>query len=262
QDSKFLRVHQDLPVSTFRMRDSEDLVLSQPFLQFLHALPLEYNYALYREIFQRFGTHYYHSGVLGGRYDLLYQYSREQLQSSGAVKSKIAGTTEEHLSGCLAQETSWTVILYSQHSSVLRCSDNRMTEKFQGSYIQAAEKSYSLVRGGRAREAAALAWERQGPTPDRTSYRNWAKSVLDNPAVVESQVSPLIDLVKRIPCAVTKRRHLRRALLQYLDEFDSCRCAPCPNNARAVLSGTECTCVCQTGTFGSHCEQRAPDYTS
>lgn len=43
------------------------------------------------------------------------------------------GTTEEHLSGCLAQETSWTVILYSQHSSVLRCSDNRMTEKFQGS---------------------------------------------------------------------------------------------------------------------------------
>lgn len=159
------------------------------------------------------------------------------------------------------------------------------------------------MRGGRAREAAALAWDKQGPTPDRTSYRNWAKSLLDNPGVVESrvrapprardagpgpglwtvptqgqarcqvcvfmcvcvyclQVLPLIDLVRRIPCAVTKRRHLRRALLQYLDEFDSCRCAPCPNNARAVLSGTECTCVCQTGTFGSHCEQRAPDYTS
>lgn len=84
QDSKFLRVHQVLPVSTFKMMDSENLVLSQPFLQFLHALPLEYNYALYREIFQRFGTHYYHSGVLGGRYDLLYQYSREELKSSGA----------------------------------------------------------------------------------------------------------------------------------------------------------------------------------
>ena len=184
-----------------------------------------------------------------------------------------------------------------------------------GSYVQAAEKSFSLVRGGRSREAAALAWERQGPTPDRTSYRNWAKSILDNPAVIESQVgarawtrtrllwltsgtgsvdaspavsagtrqccvcvvvylcvcvcvrtcvqvSSIIDLVRRVPCAVTKRRHLRRALLQYLDEFDSCRCAPCPNNARAVLSGTECTCVCQTGTFGSHCEKRAPDFSS
>lgn len=76
------------------------------------------------------------------------------------------------------------------------------------------------------------------------------------------QVLPIIDLVRGIPCAATKRRHLRKALLQYLDEFDTCKCAPCPNNARPVLSGTECKCVCQTGTFGTNCEKRAPDYTS
>lgn len=46
-----------------------------------------------------------------------------------------------------------------------------------------------MVTGGRSREAAALAWERQGPAPDKTSYKNWAKSVLDNPAVVESTVN-------------------------------------------------------------------------
>ncbi len=45
-----------------------------------------------------------------------------------------------------------------------------------------------MVKGGRAREAAALAWERQGPAPDRTSYKNWAKSVVDNPDLVESKV--------------------------------------------------------------------------
>lgn len=253
-DSKFLRVHQVLPVSTFKVKDAGDLVLSQPFLQFLHALPLQYNYALYREIFQRFGTHYYSSGKLGGHYDLLYQYSREELTSSGQ--------TEEHIKGCLASETTWTIILYTEHSSVSRCSDNRMTQKYQGSYVQAAERSFSLVRGGRAREAAALAWERQGPAPDRTSYKNWAKSVLDNPAVVESKVLSIIDLVRGIPCAATKRRHLRTALLQYLDEFDTCKCAPCPNNAKPVLSGTECKCVCQTGTYGPNCEQRAPDYTA
>lgn len=72
-------------MSTFKIRDPGDLVLSQPFLQFLHALPLDYNYALYREIFQRFGTHYYSSGTLGGHYDLLYQYSREELKSSGTT---------------------------------------------------------------------------------------------------------------------------------------------------------------------------------
>lgn len=58
-----------------------------------------------------------------------------------------------------------------------------------GSYIKASEKSFSKVRGGRTREAAALAWERQGPTPDRASYKNWARSVLDNPAVVEEKVN-------------------------------------------------------------------------
>ncbi|KAM9841146.1 complement component C6 [Aulostomus maculatus] len=253
-DSKFIRVHQVLPVSTFKLRDPGDLVLSVPFLQFLHALPLDYNYALYRDIFQRFGTHYYSSGSLGGHYDLLYQYSREVLTSSGE--------TQEHIEGCLARETSWSIILYTEVRYSSRCTDNTMTQKYQGSYIQAAERSFSEVKGGRAREAAALAWERRGPAPDRTSYKNWAKSVLDNPVVVNYKLLPIIPLVRGIPCAVTKRRHLRKALLQYLEEFDTCKCAPCPNNARPVLSGTECNCVCQTGTFGTNCEKRAPDYTS
>ncbi|XP_053195648.1 complement component C6 [Scomber japonicus] len=253
-DSSFIRVHQVLPVSTFKLRDPGDLVLSEPFLQFLHALPLDYNYPLYRDIFQRFGTHYYSSGKLGGHYDLLYQYNREELKSSGE--------TEEHVRGCLSHETFFTVILYTEYSSVSRCNDNRMTQKYQGSYVQSAEKSFSQVKGGRTREAAALAWERQGATPDKTAYKNWAKSVLDNPAVVDYKLLPIINLVRGIPCAATKRRHLRKALLQYLEEFDTCKCAPCPNNARPVLSGTECKCVCQTGTFGTNCEKRAPDYTS
>lgn len=57
-----------------------------------------------------------------------------------------------------------------------------------GSFIQAAEKSFSLVKGGRTREAAALAWERKGPAPDRMSYKNWAASILDNPALIETKV--------------------------------------------------------------------------
>ncbi|XP_019739061.1 complement component C6 isoform X1 [Hippocampus comes] len=252
-DSVFFRVHQVLPVSTFKVRDPSDLVLSGPFLKFLHALPIEYNYGLYRNIFQRFGTHYYSSGTLGGLYDLLYQYNREELTSSGE--------TEEHVKGCLGRETKWRIVL-AQGRALPMCADNKMTQKYQGSYIQAAEKSYSAVKGGRTREAASLAWERQGPAPDRTSFKNWAKSVLDNPAVVDFKVQPIIDLVRGIPCAATKRRHLTKALLQYLQEFDTCKCSPCPNNARAFLFGTECKCACQTGTFGPNCEQRAPDYDS
>lgn len=64
------------------MKES-DLQLSKVFLEALNGLPLEYNYPLYSRIFDDFGTHYYASGSLGGRYDLLYQYSAEELRNSG-----------------------------------------------------------------------------------------------------------------------------------------------------------------------------------
>uniref|UniRef100_A0A6Q2X011 Complement component 6 n=1 Tax=Esox lucius TaxID=8010 RepID=A0A6Q2X011_ESOLU len=252
-DSQFFRVHQVLPISRFKMKDS-DLYLAEPFLQFLTSLPLEYNYALYREIFQKFGTHYFASGTLGGHYDLLYQYNRLEIKNSGS--------SEEVTNGCLRSESSMFIIIYAQSSNSVRCSNNKMTEKHEGSFIQSSEKSFSMVRGGRTGEAAALAWEKKGPAPDSTSYENWAKSLIDNPAVVEFELLPIINLVKGIPCAATKRRHLTRALMEYLENFDSCKCAPCPNNARAVLSGTDCQCICQTGTYGPNCEQRAADYTS
>lgn len=64
------------------MKES-DLQLSDIFLKALNSLPLEYNYALYSRIFDDFGTHYYTSGKMGGTYDILYQYSSEELQNSG-----------------------------------------------------------------------------------------------------------------------------------------------------------------------------------
>ncbi|KAL0965427.1 hypothetical protein UPYG_G00281160 [Umbra pygmaea] len=154
-DSQFFRVHQVLPISTFKMKDSE-------------------------EIFQRFGTHYFASGTLGGHYDLLYQYNRLELKNSGS--------TEEHTKGCLRSESTMFILIYAQSSNAQRCSDNSMTEKYEGSFIQSSEKSFSMVRGGRSGEAEALAWEKKGATPDSTSFQNWAKSLVDNPAVVEYEV--------------------------------------------------------------------------
>ncbi|KAK7895739.1 hypothetical protein WMY93_021064 [Mugilogobius chulae] len=222
--------------------------------QFLYALPLQYNYPLYRDIFVRFGTHYLGSGVVGGHYDLMYQFNEETLKASGE--------SEEKFKGCVARETFFTVILYSQYSDVTRCKDETTNERFTASYIQRSEKSFSMVRGGRLREAARLSWEKGQEPPNKQVYRDWARSVLEQQDIVDYKLRPLVELVRGVPCAVTKRRHLRKALLQYLDEFDPCKCSPCPNNGRAVLQGTQCQCVCQTGTYGENCELRAPDFTS
>ncbi|KAG9354028.1 hypothetical protein JZ751_012152 [Albula glossodonta] len=253
KDSKFFRVHQVVGVSNFRTKQS-DLYLSEPFLSFLNSLPLDYNYALYRQIFELFGTHYFSSGTMGGHYDLLYQYDREELKNSGL--------TESEANGCINEHTGFTILIFGHSRSVNKCHKNKMTEKYEGSFLKAAEKSISMVKGGRSEYAAALAWERQGAAPDSTTYKDWVESVKDNPTIVEYEALPILSLVRGFPCAVTKRRHLERALLQYMEEVDSCKCAPCPNNGRPVLSKTECLCICQTGTYGSNCEKRAPDYTS
>ncbi|KAG7321045.1 hypothetical protein KOW79_015460 [Hemibagrus wyckioides] len=253
KDSEYFRVHQEIAISTFRTKSS-DLYLSQPFLTFLHNLPLDYNYALYRQIFQQFGTHYFSSGTLGGRYDLLFQYDREQL--------KTQGFSQEQTKSCLQKEFSIHIFIYSTSSHSNRCGTNTQTTRYEGSFLQTSEKSISSVKGGRAEYAAALAWEKKGAPPDSTTYKDWISSTIDNPTVIDYELKPLVDLVRGIPCAVTKRRHMHKALDEYLTSFDSCKCAPCPNNGRPALSGTVCVCICQTGTYGANCEKRAKDYTS
>uniref|UniRef100_A0AAR2J3B7 Complement component C6 n=1 Tax=Pygocentrus nattereri TaxID=42514 RepID=A0AAR2J3B7_PYGNA len=253
KDSRNFRTHQVIATSSFRTKSS-DLYLSGPFLKFLNSLPLEYNYALYRQIFQLFGTHYFVSGTLGGQYDLLFQYSHEELKSKGM--------TEEQVKNCVGRQFSIFIFIYSTSSHSTRCGTNKVTTTYEGSFLQTSEKSLSIVKGGRSEYAGALAWERNGAPPDSTTYLDWIKSTIDNPTIIDYELAPLVNLVRGFPCAVTKRRHMERALAEYLATFDSCKCAPCPNNGRPVLAGTECLCICQTGTYGTNCEKRAKDYTS
>ncbi|XP_064032906.1 complement component C6 [Pogoniulus pusillus] len=253
KNSNFIRVRKVISVAEFAVKQS-DLQLSDPFLKALNQLPLEYNYASYSRIFDDFGTHYYASGKMGGSYDLLYQYSSEELKNSGL--------TVDESTECVRHETKTRVLFLTFTKVHSRCTTNRLTEKYEGSMLQSSERSISLVKGGRSEYAAALAWEKKGSFPGHTVYTNWLESTKDNPVVIDFQVSPILDLVKNIPCAVTKRRNLRRALTEYMRRFDPCQCAPCSNNGRPVLSGMECLCVCQAGTYGKNCEKRAPGYQS
>ncbi|ETE67552.1 Complement component C6 [Ophiophagus hannah] len=234
KESKFIRIHKVIAVSNFTMKES-DLQLSKVFLEALNSLPLEYNYPLYSRIFDDFGTHYYSSGSLGGRYDLLYQYSAEELRNSGLTQA----ASQE----CIRTETTRRVFGFKKRKVKTSCTSNRMVARHEGSFLKSSEKSISFIKGGRSQVAAALAWERKGAFP-------------------EHALTSILELVKNIPCAATKRSNLRKALSEYAAQFDPCQCAPCPNNGKVVLSGTECLCVCQAGTYGDNCEIQAPDYHS
>ncbi|XP_061473094.1 complement component C6-like isoform X2 [Rhineura floridana] len=252
-NSNFIRVHKVIAVSNFTVKKS-DLHLSGVFLQALNSLPLEYNYALYSRIFDDFGTHYYTSGSMGGKYDLLYQYNEEQTRNSGL--------TEAQMEHCVRTETNSYIFFFKTTEYHEECFRNKMTERYEGSMLKSSERSVSLVKGGQAEYAAALAWEKKGSFPGQTTFTNWLESTKENPVVVEFEVTPILDLVKNFPCAVTKRNNLRKAFSEYMGKYDPCRCAPCPNNGQPVLSGTKCLCVCKAGTYGDNCEIQAPDYQS
>lgn len=71
------------------------------------------------------------------------------------------------------------------------------------------------------------------------------------------QMKPIYEILRHTnlgPLEV-KRQNLRRALDQYLMEFNACRCGPCFNNGEPILVGTSCRCQCPVGYQGLACEQ-------
>lgn len=58
----------------------------------------------------------------------------------------------------------------------------------EGSILQKAEKSISLVQGGKSGYAAALAWEKGNAIPDEKVLSEWLESVKENPAVIDFEV--------------------------------------------------------------------------
>uniref|UniRef100_A0A8C0C9U9 Complement component C6 n=3 Tax=Balaenoptera TaxID=9766 RepID=A0A8C0C9U9_BALMU len=253
KDSSFIRIYKVIKVLNFTMK-TKDLQLSDVFLKALNHLPLEYNSALYSRIFDDFGTHYFTSGSLGGVYDLLYQFSKEELKNSGLTKAEAQN--------CIRVETKKRFLFFKKTKVEYRCTTNKLSEKYGGSFMQGSEKSISLVQGGRSEYAAALAWEKGSSGPEEKTFSEWLESVKENPTVIDFKLAPITDLVRNIPCAVTRRNNLRRAYQEYAAKFDPCQCARCPNNGHPTLSGTECLCVCQSGTYGENCERRSPDYKS
>ncbi|KAL6041354.1 hypothetical protein STEG23_007470, partial [Scotinomys teguina] len=122
KDSSFVRIHKAIKVLNFTMKTT-DLQLSDVFQKALHHLPLEYNSALYSRIFDDFGTHYFTSGSLGGKYDLLYQFSSQELKNSGL--------TEEETRNCVQYETKKRYFIFTSRKIEKRCTTNKLSEKYE-----------------------------------------------------------------------------------------------------------------------------------
>ncbi|KAL0200025.1 hypothetical protein M9458_003212, partial [Cirrhinus mrigala] len=79
---KFLRAHAELEVARYALKAS-DLMLHPEFLSRLQALPLEYTYGEYRQLYTDYGTHFIREATLGGDFEYTIILNEETIEKAG-----------------------------------------------------------------------------------------------------------------------------------------------------------------------------------
>ncbi|XP_043941450.1 complement component C8 beta chain [Protopterus annectens] len=246
--SKFVRAKSNLEVVKYKLKD-RNLMLHYEFFQKVKALPLDYSYGEYREIYRDYGTHYITEAILGGTYEYVSVMNSQKLDEQGYSLSDV--------SKCFAAGMKISVTIEGVTGSLGmsggRC-DGLLNEiGGQSETRELVEDFVVLVRGGESEHVASLAYK-QLPTADL--MQEWGDAVLYNPEIVTLKIAPLFELVTSTTFANANiiRSNLIRALEEFETETSSCLCAPCRNNGIAVMKGTRCYCECPVGFSGAACE--------
>lgn len=240
---QLLVVQNTVEVAQFINNNPEFLQLAESFWKELSYLPPLYDYSAYRKLIEQYGTHYLQSGSLGGEYKVLFYVDSEKVAESDLSSEDKKKCASSHIS-------------FLFKSSKHKCKAMEEALKSASGTQSNVLRGVPFVRGGRPGFVSGLSYlELDNPDGNKQRYSSWAGSVTDLPQVIKQKLTPLYELVKEVPCASVKRLYLKRALEEYLDEFDSCHCQPCQNGGMASVEGTQCQCHCKPNTFGVACEQ-------
>lgn len=242
----FLRVSTTVQTAHFKMR-RHNIVLDEGMQQSLMELPEEFNYGMYAKFINDYGTHYITSGTMGGIYEYILVLDKE--------KMKVHDLTLEDVKKCIGGSGGLTVqktVIFGGSLSGESCEKSGGGKKDKEKAELAVENIISRVRGGSAGVGGGLT-----QNSSAISYRSWGRSLKYSPVVIDFEMQPIHQLLRHtnLGSLETKSQNLRRALDQYLIEFNACRCGPCFNNGEPILQGTSCRCQCSKGRQGAACEQ-------
>ncbi|XP_003921557.1 complement component C8 alpha chain [Saimiri boliviensis] len=245
----FMRIFTKVQTAHFKMR-RDNIMLDEGMLQSLMELPEQYNYGMYAKFINDYGTHYITSGSMGGTYEYILVLDKDKMESLRVTSTDVT----KCFGGSLGIDYAFYEGILTVGGSLSAKSCERFgdgkTEKDRKA--MAVENVISRVRGGNSAWIAALTHN-----TSTISYRSWGRSLKYNPVVIDFEVQPIHELLRHTslgPLEV-KRQNLRRALDQYLMEFNSCRCGPCFHKGMPILQGTSCKCQCHVGHLGPACEQ-------
>ncbi|NXR97957.1 CO8A protein, partial [Oxylabes madagascariensis] len=247
----FIRAVTKVQTARFRMR-RDNIVLDEDVLLSLQDLPDTYNYGMYAKFINDYGTHFMTSGTMGGVFEYILVVNKDEMRRK-AVR-------QEEISACVGLSLGLTakVLKAVDLGPTLSYSDCKNkgfrktgTAAGQGS-AEVVEDIIPRIRGGDTSYSGELlnSW-------DGKMYRSWGRSLKYNPAVIDFQLQPIHEILRRsnLGGMESKRQHLKRALEEFLQEFNPCRCGKCQNNGEPVLVGDSCSCQCRPGYRGPACEQ-------
>ncbi|NXK95194.1 CO9 protein, partial [Formicarius rufipectus] len=265
----FLHIKGKIQLGRFQMR-SRDVRLTDSFLADLNFLPAEYEKGEYFKFLEDYGTHYAVSGIVGGKYELVYvldNYAMSRL-----------GVTVEDVKKCLGYNLNANIAYENIHADINidsgKCEKIHIKDKCEYSlnlhYVFCLWKDdskinnnaviddvLSLVDGGKIDFSIKIKEMllRKSKTVDVEDYIQWAKSLVDAPVVIQQRPSPIHTLVPvKMRDAYLKKQNLERAIDDYITEYGVCKCEPCQNGGTLVLLDGTCICMCSSYFKGIACQ--------
>ncbi|NWV17347.1 CO8A protein, partial [Origma solitaria] len=243
----FIRGMTKVQTARFKMR-RDNIVLDEDVLLSLQDLPDTYNYGMYAKFINDYGTHFMTSGTMGGVFEYILVINKEEMRRQEV--------SYEEISNCfglsIGVSAGMKQLGLEATAKYSKCRHSGSMHTDGESHNPVVEDIIPRIRGGDTTHSGGLlnSW-------DSKMYRHWGRSLKYNPAVIDFQLEPIHEILRRSNLAhmETKRRHLKRALEEFLAEFNSCRCGPCRNNGEPVLVGDTCQCQCRGGYRGTACEQ-------
>ncbi|XP_065698616.2 complement component C8 alpha chain isoform X2 [Patagioenas fasciata] len=243
----FIRGVTKVQTARFKMR-RDNIVLDEDALLSLRQLPDTYNYGMYAKFINDYGTHFMTSGTMGGIFEYILVINKEEMR-----RKEISA---EEISACVG----WSIGLTVRESKLYLGASVSPSDCVKKGFLKTDAETNSAVvediitriRGGDTSYSGGIlnSW-------DGNMYRHWGRSLKYNPAVIDFELQPIHEILRRTNLGnmETKRQNLKRALDDYLLEFNACRCGPCQNNGEPVLVGDACFCQCRPGYAGPACEQ-------
>ncbi|XP_060917649.1 complement component C9 [Labrus mixtus] len=251
KNNSFLRVKGNVQLSTYRMR-SHQLQVAEEFVQHVRSLPLQYEKGIYFAFLEDYGTHYTKNGKSGGEYEFIYVLNQDSIKAKNLTERKI----QECVKLGITVDFAGTELSDGQ-GKLSRDGCDDVKSKVEGEVFGKAvvDKVMTSVKGGTLESAVAMrAKLNKEGVMDIATYQNWARTIAEAPALINSEPEPIYNLVPDIPGANSRIANLRRATADYVAEYNVCKCKPCHNGGSLTLLDGKCMCLCPHLFEGLGCQ--------